>query len=228
MPRPRTVDHRAHYLTVEVTAAELGHVLGLSHQTVSKLRNDRVISQQDSGRYVLAEAVQDYIANATGNDEAETARLKIEKDRADLAHKQAQAEFQERKNAVFAGQYIARADVETALSPVISDFTEHLRTGFEREFPAWAVGKSASAIKAECQARIDTALARVRDGCSAALDTAESKATGGMASDEQGEQPEVLKPGRPREPNSRRSKRARRHATEGKPASGRKPKPKKK
>lgn len=226
MPKPKPAPRPA-FPTLEVTKVELSQVLGIHHQGVTALQNSGVLVPRANGMFHLTESVQAWAQSLMPDGaDAERDNIRIEKDRADLAYKQAQAEFQQRKNAVFAGQFIARADVEVSLSPVIADFTEHLRAGFEREFPAWAVGKSAPAIKAECQARLDAALLRVRNGCIDALDTAEAKATGGMASDDQGEQPEVLRTGRPRDPNSRRSKRARRHATEGKPASGRKAKQK--
>lgn len=209
---------------------QMARILGISEATLYNLTKQGILKAPVDKKMNVAESVQSYLRykkigtteeNALARDEVkvktEFEKFRLTKSQADLA---------ERKVDVFASQYVARAEVETALAPIFSELQDELRAGFEREFPAWCVGKETPTIKAECQVRIDSAFLKVREGASDELTKLEAKAAGLIASEDATNKPDVLKPGRKRDPNSRRSERAKRHATEGRPAAGRKPKKK--
>ena len=212
---------------MEADTFEIAQILGIAKPTVYSFIK-RGVFRKEGGTFNIPETVQAYLRFKTvgvSDDEImarEQVKAETEVEKLNLTRYQAQ--YQKKKVEVLEGQYIPRAEVETALAPVFADFTDFLRGNFEREFPAWAVGKTAPDIKAECQQRIDNAITRVRNGSSKALDAAEERATGQVSADDQTEQAEILRPGRKKEPNSRRVERAKRHATQGRPAAGRKPK----
>lgn len=100
-----------------LTAAEFGEIIGVSERRVRELRDQKVIADNGSGRYVLGEAARSYCAHirpASGQAAAGSGGasglgdLTLERARLTAA----QADLAEMKRAEMAGDLLAAADVE--------------------------------------------------------------------------------------------------------------------
>ena len=159
-----------------VTAGTAARIIGLTVQQFTAHVSAGIIPQAAPKRYHMPSVFQAYLRHAEANaPDAVREQVRRDTERERLNFLRASADLAEAKAERFAASYAPRDEIENALDPVFADFEKFLRKNFDGRFAAQCEGKTAPEIKAECQARIDDAITRVRNGASPELAAAEKE-----------------------------------------------------
>ena len=208
-----------------VTCQQVAIIVAAPKQTITKLTKAGILPRTSKGTYYLPDTIPAYLRHCGINERPDEAKRRasvvVQTAEEKLRVVKSQADLNEKKLEILSGNFVHRADIETALAPVIADLINAMRTSLESEFANWCIGKGAAQIKRELQSRIDAIIAKVRCETGDALDTAQKKVQGDASMDEgasadPAQKVEALRVGRPRDPNSVRSRRAREKAKGGK------------
>lgn len=109
-----------------VSATELAKVLGLTARRVGQLAQDGVIVRASRGKFVLSDAVRQYIEYAARNQTSEGKKIELDKDKAEAKLKAAKARAAELEVAELEGRMHRSEDVAAVLEALVYEIRANL------------------------------------------------------------------------------------------------------
>ncbi|WP_110933823.1 hypothetical protein [Paenibacillus bouchesdurhonensis] len=143
-----------------VGTGELAAIIGKSDRWVRQITGEGVLKQVNRGKYILGEAVQDYIEHVSGgreddkkpryiDEKTEHERIKKEKAALELAEMQ--------------GELHRSQDVEAVMNDMLGAFRQRIRAIPMRLAPELMGQNQLNVIKGRISAALDEALAELAD-----------------------------------------------------------------
>lgn len=157
MAKKKTEETKLHEMVVGT--GELAAIIGKSDRWIRQLTSDGILTQVSRGKYVLSDAIQDYIKHIEGessdgkisyrDEKAEHERIKKEKSALELAEMQ--------------GKMHRSEHVEAVMNDMLGAFRQRIRAIPMRLAPELVASSDLRVIKGRLSAALDEALAELAD-----------------------------------------------------------------
>ncbi len=138
-----------------------------------------------------------------GEDKADMATMKLAEQANKLLKQEEEIQLLKHKNAVMSGVYVPRTEIEAQLVPLVAEF-QTLIEDRDVILSNWCPGHSTGEIRARMRETRDEVFLRIRNGITQLVEDAQTEAQKSITN----ENLNAPGQGRPKNPNSQRSKQA--------------------